>query len=185
MMTAICDLVCDCNHKEMPEELCTAFVIHSDPWQILIETPDHPDFNNDGRIQIEFRPEADPPGWYLSVWDSTQEEPVHTMRLNGLPPVDTVIEVCPFCGVEVELTAKWERQPCPNCGKKIAPCSFCRDHHECSNDCYCGPDEEEEPIPCPDCGDTSPKIWGIDRDTEGRRGIRCTACGIVFKEGTK
>lgn len=36
-------------------------------------------------------------------------------------------ELCPFCEEEVMLqnVKKFEPQPCPNCGRKILPCSLC------------------------------------------------------------
>ena len=36
-----------------------------------------------------------------------------------------ITEVCPFCDCEVELEEVFERQTCPNCGKKICPCTMC------------------------------------------------------------
>lgn len=40
---------------------------------------------------------------------------------------DTIYECCPHCGVEVEIPAIMKRQPCPNCGELMAPCTHCRD----------------------------------------------------------
>lgn len=34
-------------------------------------------------------------------------------------------EVCPYCGAEVELDAELKVQTCPECGKRIVPCSVC------------------------------------------------------------
>lgn len=38
---------------------------------------------------------------------------------------DFVDEWCPHCENEVRLSAKFEIQECPICGKKIAPCALC------------------------------------------------------------
>jgi len=34
-------------------------------------------------------------------------------------------ELCPYCGAEVELEAKFKKQRCPDCNEKIKPCSLC------------------------------------------------------------
>jgi len=41
-------------------------------------------------------------------------------------------ELCPYCGAEVELEAKFKKQRCPDCNEKIKPCSLCdMDQVEC------------------------------------------------------
>lgn len=41
--------------------------------------------------------------------------------------MDTIYELCPYCGNEVELPAVMGRHVCPECGKKILTCSLCYD----------------------------------------------------------
>lgn len=43
-----------------------------------------------------------------------------------------MIEGCPWCDTEVEIEAELKEQDCPNCGRSIMPCSYCRDlENEC------------------------------------------------------
>lgn len=38
---------------------------------------------------------------------------------------ESVKKVCPHCNTYVQLTDEKVPQICPNCGKKIGPCSIC------------------------------------------------------------
>ena len=40
-----------------------------------------------------------------------------------------ITEYCPHCEKEVQIKAGFMGQSCPNCNKRILPCSLC-DHNE-------------------------------------------------------
>lgn len=44
----------------------------------------------------------------------------------------TIYEWCPYCEAEVEIAPRFEAQICPNCGKRILPCSLV---DGCANRC--------------------------------------------------
>jgi predicted RNA-binding Zn-ribbon protein involved in translation (DUF1610 family) len=45
--------------------------------------------------------------------------------LHQYYPYEVVNELCPKCGIEVELAVSFVIQKCPSCGKSIYPCSMC------------------------------------------------------------
>lgn len=46
-------------------------------------------------------------------------------------------ELCSMCGKEVKIPAVLDCSNCPECGKPMLPCHFCRDTHDaCPLDCY-------------------------------------------------
>ncbi len=46
-----------------------------------------------------------------------------------------ITELCPNCGVEVDIKEGCIKQNCPNCGKRILPCSLCNMDEVNCKDC--------------------------------------------------
>ena len=57
---------------------------------------------------------------------------LHLFDTQSFGIMDTIYELCPYCGTEVEIPAVMAVHECPKCGKKILPCSLC---HEEWTDC--------------------------------------------------
>lgn len=53
-----------------------------------------------------------------------------------------ISELCPHCENEVEIKESFTNQKCPECGKRILPCSMCKMDETNCNECLAPPVEE-------------------------------------------